>query len=178
MSGANPSLTVSELEHHLQITQTKWIVGHREHASDLLKAAAKCHIETRHIFLFGDDTLTDINTPVSPSSDQSSSASPSVSSEDEHQQNVVNTIEECADLYTLLKYGTEAWVAHHDLSKPAVYATTSGTTGLPKAAVLPHQYLVSQALMLEGEYKSRQDVSSNPTYPIPVALSDINSLSS
>jgi acyl-coenzyme A synthetase/AMP-(fatty) acid ligase len=47
---------------------------------------------------------------------------------------------------TLLQHGEEDWVIVSDPSQAvAHYASTSGTSGHPKAAMLPHSYHVSQA---------------------------------
>lgn len=46
----------------------------------------------------------------------------------------------------LLKYGERDWVTVGDSGRAiAQYASTSGTSGLPKAAMLPHSYHVTQA---------------------------------
>lgn len=54
----------------------------------------------------------------------------------------------------LLKYGESDWVIPVDANKTvAAYLSTSGTSGLPKIALIPHSYLVSQGetvLMLTG----------------------------
>lgn len=44
-------------------------------------------------------------------------------------------------------------------SHNAVYAATSGTTGLPKAAVITHRYMVAQAILLEHQFEHQKDVS-------------------
>lgn len=45
----------------------------------------------------------------------------------------------------LLSCGERDWVEVDDPDNtPAAYASTSGTSGLPKAAVIPHSYLVDQ----------------------------------
>lgn len=124
----------------------------------MLSAAARCQISKQHIFLFDDDL---INFEVAASnSDRSTSASPSAKSDDKNDHDATIKAEDCADLSALLAHGERRWKSHSDSLKPAVHAMTSGTTGLPKAAVLPHQYLVSQAVMLEEEYRSRVNVSS------------------
>lgn len=157
MSGANPSLTVSELEHHLKITETKWLIGHREHAQNLLKAAAQRQIDSRHVFLFDDELIED--DASSSGSVKSGSPASSTTSDRASQIRVHAGADNYTDLCTLLTHGKRPWKSHCDPLQPAVYATTSGTTGLPKAAVLPHRYLVSQALMLEEDYESRYKVS-------------------
>jgi acyl-coenzyme A synthetase/AMP-(fatty) acid ligase len=46
----------------------------------------------------------------------------------------------------LLQHGERDWVTVDDTSRSiAQYASTSGTSGLPKAAMLPHSYHVTQA---------------------------------
>jgi acyl-coenzyme A synthetase/AMP-(fatty) acid ligase len=46
----------------------------------------------------------------------------------------------------LLKHGERDWVTVKNISEAvAQYASTSGTSGLPKAAMLPHSYHVTQA---------------------------------
>jgi len=52
---------------------------------------------------------------------------------------------------TLLNFGEKDWVeVEEPLNTPAAYVSTSGTSGLPKAAVIAHSYLVSQAGLLEA----------------------------
>ncbi|OCK75142.1 acetyl-CoA synthetase-like protein [Lepidopterella palustris CBS 459.81] len=48
----------------------------------------------------------------------------------------------------LLRHGESDWVSVEDpAATVAVYSSTSGTSGLPKMAMLPHTYLVSQAAL-------------------------------
>jgi len=50
---------------------------------------------------------------------------------------------------TLLEFGEREWVMGKDPLKTVVqYASTSGTSGLPKVALLTHEYHVSQAQIL------------------------------
>jgi long-subunit acyl-CoA synthetase (AMP-forming) len=52
---------------------------------------------------------------------------------------------------TLLNFGEKDWVeVEEPLNTPAAYVSTSGTSGLPKAAVISHSYLVSQAGLVEA----------------------------
>lgn len=61
----------------------------------------------------------------------------------------------------LLRDATNFHVGFDDLERQetsvAVYAATSGTTGLPKAAELSHKYLVTQALQLEVAFTKRKN---------------------
>ena len=60
-----------------------------------------------------------------------------------------NTNEDIRSWNELLKHGEKDWIAVVDPAKTvAQYASTSGTSGLPKAALLPHNYHVSQASFL------------------------------
>jgi acyl-CoA synthetase (AMP-forming)/AMP-acid ligase II len=51
--------------------------------------------------------------------------------------------------YRILEHGEQAWVEVDDPATPAAYVSTSETTGLPKAATIPHSYLTSQAAIIE-----------------------------
>ncbi|KAK7531464.1 4-coumarate-CoA ligase [Phyllosticta citribraziliensis] len=55
--------------------------------------------------------------------------------------------------HTLLEYGEGNWIRPEDPEKTiATYSATSGTSGLPKWAMIPHSYLISQAaLQCSGE---------------------------
>jgi long-subunit acyl-CoA synthetase (AMP-forming) len=60
---------------------------------------------------------------------------------------------------TLLDHGEKDWVEVEDPNTtPAAYVSTSGTSGLPKAAVISHSYF-----MFQGEY---QDRISAPRYKV------------
>lgn len=60
---------------------------------------------------------------------------------------------------TLLEHDQKDWVAVEDPDNtPAAYVSTSGTSGLPKAAIISHSYFVFQ-----GEY---QDRISMPRYKV------------
>ena len=50
---------------------------------------------------------------------------------------------------SLLDKGETDWVQVEDPNTTAAYFGTSGTTGLPKAAIITHGYLVSQGISLE-----------------------------
>lgn len=73
----------------------------------------------------------------------------------------------------LLQQGEGEWVRFTPgLGQPvedqvAAYATTSGTTGLPKAAILSHQYIVAEASMLESEFQSKTYEVSCPICRVP-----------
>jgi len=58
----------------------------------------------------------------------------------------------------LLEHGEQEWVPVEDESTPAAYVSTSGTTGLPKAAIIPHSYLTSQAAIIEKLLPAKKNV--------------------
>jgi acyl-CoA synthetase (AMP-forming)/AMP-acid ligase II len=64
----------------------------------------------------------------------------------------------------LLEHGEQDWVEVDDPSTPAAYVSTSGTTGLPKAAIIPHSYLTSQAAVIEKLLTAKQNVSRQGSY--------------
>lgn len=142
-SGVNPALTVPELKHHITITSTKFLIIHKTccKRKAITQAAAECQIQADAVLNFDDDLADFSSTPL-----KTKPRSPSI----EH------NCGPCTDLKSLLT-GEEEWrtVQEHELrDRPVVHATTSGTTGLPKAAVILHQYLVSQSAMLEDQYSS------------------------
>lgn len=59
----------------------------------------------------------------------------------------------------LLEHRERDSVEVNDESIPAAYASTSGTTGLPKAAIIPHCYLTSQAAAISKLLLAKDNVS-------------------
>jgi acyl-CoA synthetase (AMP-forming)/AMP-acid ligase II len=59
----------------------------------------------------------------------------------------------------LLEHGEQDWVELDDPATPAAYISTSGTTGLTKAAIIPHSYLISQGAVIEKVLHSKEKVS-------------------
>jgi long-subunit acyl-CoA synthetase (AMP-forming) len=111
------------LIHHLTITNTRFIITHKEHLTNLLEAARECGIPFNRIFVLGlPEELT--RDPV------------------QHQSWKV-----------LLCFGEQEWIKIEDegeqASTIAALGSTSGTTGLPKAAKISHRYLVAQSIMIQ-----------------------------
>lgn len=59
----------------------------------------------------------------------------------------------------LLEHGDQDWIEVKDLSTPAAYVSTCETTGLPKAAIIPHSYLTSQAAIIEKQLLAKEGIS-------------------
>lgn len=59
-----------------------------------------------------------------------------------------------------MEHGEKDWVSGIDASETtAAYVSTSGTSGLPKAAILTHSYMVSQAEVIGRVTGGDQNVS-------------------
>ncbi|KAK5949785.1 hypothetical protein OHC33_009174 [Knufia fluminis] len=170
VAGVNPALTVSELKHHLTVTGTRYLIVHETCFKHIAPAAAGCGIGTDSIYVFTDDLLAPIEEADDSASDShdSDGVLPDTQSED---NSTVGSLQHPRRLKDILRYGSAPWrTLEQDETAtctPAVHATTSGTTGLPKAAVIPHRYLVSQSVMLENQYASREGkISQLITLPV------------
>ncbi|TVY23471.1 Acyl-CoA ligase [Lachnellula hyalina] len=63
---------------------------------------------------------------------------------------------------SLLDKGEKDWVRIKDQDTTAAYFSTSGTTGFPKAAIISHGYLVSQAISLEQVCATQNSKENDP----------------
>jgi long-subunit acyl-CoA synthetase (AMP-forming) len=130
--GTNPASTVAELSHHLTTTRAKFLVTEVDSLGLVKQVASSCSLASTNIFVIAKpgDEEPDKVPPFIPFSE-------------------------------LLNHGQDDWstIATGDelfSSKIAAYCSTSGTTGLPKAAAITHSYLVSQAAMVHEGLKSRK----------------------
>ena len=123
VSGANPAYTIAELVHYFTITNTRIIITQKEHLTNLLEAARQCGISHDRIFVLG--------------------------LPEELKQGPVQN----QSWNVLLRFGEQEWTKikdeHEQESTIAALASTSGTTGLPKAAKISHRYLVAQSIMIQ-----------------------------
>jgi acyl-CoA synthetase (AMP-forming)/AMP-acid ligase II len=72
--------------------------------------------------------------------------------------------EDYASLQTLLSHGEEDWVDVQDADNTAAaYFSTSGTSGLPKAAIISHSYLTSQGHIQLDNASATHKVNNSPT---------------
>lgn len=125
VSGANPAYTIPELVHHLTITNTRFIIAQEEHLANIIDAARQCGIPDHYIFV--------------------------LSLADELQHDPVPY----QSWKVLLHFGEHDWIRIEDEKEQestiAVLSSTSGTTGLPKAAQISHRYLVTQSTMIQEQ---------------------------
>ena len=114
--GSNPSYTPFELAHHIRASETKFIITEPEILTPMLAAAKECKIPKSNILIFN---VLGQEVPAGFSSYR-----------------------------TLLEHGEEDWVRFNDLNTAktteAARLFSSGTTGLPKAAMLSHYSFVAQ----------------------------------
>ena len=120
-AGTNPAYTKLELAHHIRITQAKWVFSEPELLPNLLEAMkdiglTEADMKERMRVL---NWLPTQNVPAGFKSWKS-----------------------------LFKHGEQDWVRFDDLktckTTTALRATSSGTTGLPKATVNTHYNLIAQ----------------------------------
>lgn len=107
---------MTELIHSFKITKTKFIITQVESLPTVVEAADHCSISRSRILL------------LAPA--------------DEHLPVGYRSWE------TLLEHGQSEWKSfnghYQSLNTTAFLASTSGTTGLPKAAALSHRYFIAQ----------------------------------
>lgn len=150
-SGSNPAYTPSELAHHFTTTGTKFVIAHNDCLYAAIQAGLTSNIPTSNVFSFGPDTCllasNGLQGQNAPAQETSRRISNVLSAESllKHEEHIWKT------------WGNEENVIH----ETAAYAPTSGTTGLPKAAVISHACLVTQAVMVEEIFEKRSDKASS-----------------
>ncbi|EXJ93290.1 hypothetical protein A1O1_01682 [Capronia coronata CBS 617.96] len=131
VSGTNPACNASELVRHFRLTKPKFIFAQGHCIQGVMQAASACHIPVSNIF------VVDLPKQTPP-------------------------VDGCRTWWTLLVNGENDWSGPSDddddasvNERIAVYSMTSGTTGLPKAAMIPHRSIVTQSTLLERQFDAR-----------------------
>ena len=121
-TGSNPSYTSYELNHHIRVSHAKFLIAEPPMMETTIQSAKDCGIPSSRIFVF-------------------------------------NTKDQvCAEgqrsWTDLLSHGEADWVTfktpEQSKSTIASLSFTSGTTGFPKAAMIPHLYSIAQLWALKN----------------------------
>ena len=131
-TGSNPAYTSAELCHHLHMTKTRFLISEPELIPRIALAIEQCSLSVSDVLMF-DPTGRDF--PLYYKSWKE-----------------------------LLNHGESDWIRfeHHNESKntTAALLSTSGTTGLPKAAMISHHNCVVQSATLNDSKDKPYQVCS------------------
>lgn len=127
-TGSNPAYTSLELNHHVHTSHATYIISEPHMLATVQVTAKACNIPNEKIFVF--DSYD----------------------KEPYDQFPYKSWE------TLLQHCEEDWVKFKDPAKDirstiATLAFTSGTTGLPKAAMVSHHYFVKQIYAIKSHSK-------------------------
>ncbi|KAI1921808.1 hypothetical protein LOZ12_002127 [Ophidiomyces ophidiicola] len=137
-AGTNPSYTQFELSHHIKTARVSFLISEPEILENALLAAQDNKLCPSKIWVFNTN-----GRPVPPGRNS---------------------------WKDLLNYGEDNWVRFDDLEKckttTAARLFSSGTTGLPKAAVISHYNLIAQHELVFGVVKLPYEISRVMAVPM------------
>ena len=130
-TGSNPAYTSAELSHHIRTTKARFLISEPELITRIAPAIQECSLSVSDVFVF-DPTGRDFPLYYRSWKD-------------------------------LMDHGESDWITFedHDQSKniTAALLSTSGTTGLPKAAMISHYSCIIQNVMLNDSKNKPYKVS-------------------
>ncbi|KMP03203.1 4-coumarate-CoA ligase 2 [Coccidioides immitis RMSCC 2394] len=137
-AGTNPSYTQFELSHHIKTARVNFLISEPEILENVLLAAKDNNIPSSRVWVFNTN-----GRPLPPG---------------------------CSSWTDLMNYGEEDWVRFNDLdtckNTTAARLFSSGTTGLPKAAVISHYNLIAQHELVFGVISLPYEISRIVAVPM------------
>ncbi|KAJ5934087.1 hypothetical protein N7466_003634 [Penicillium verhagenii] len=137
-TGSNPAYTPNELAHHVKAAECKFLISEPEILHNLLTAAKKVGIQKENVWIFDN-----VEQAVPPG----------------HKS-----------WKALMDHGEEDWVRFNDLriaeTTTAARLFSSGTTGLPKAAMITHYNLIAQHELVIGLHPRDFQISRIIAVPV------------
>ncbi|OQV09713.1 hypothetical protein CLAIMM_13805 [Cladophialophora immunda] len=130
-TGTNPAYTATELSHHFKTARVGFVITEPDKVFDVVEASKHLDGGMPPVLIF-----------------------------DQPEQPLRRGF---LSWRTLLEHGQRDWVSFDDeeqcAATPAAYFFSSGTTGLPKAAVISHRNLIAQHILVTESHKVPYEVS-------------------